>query len=212
MFLLPEREERIRQVVLSRQHDLTVVLENVHDPHNIGAILRSCDSVGISEIYVIYTDPELIERGIDIGLNSASGALQWVEVHYFTDLKAAFNVIKSKYETVFGTVIKHDCHDLYDLDFTTSAAFFFGNESEGLSRQAEEYIDQNFIIPQHGFVRSLNISVACAVTLYEAQRQRFKKGKYLREQLNSMDTELLEKYIQVHKNKKLVRRTKRINF
>jgi len=212
MHLRPEREERIRQVVHSRQYDLTVVLENVHDPHNIGAVLRSCDSVGIHEIYVIYTEPILIERGIDVGLNSSSGAKQWVEVHYFTDLNEAFQVINSKYDKVFGTVIKEDSIDLYNLDLTSSVALFFGNERDGISVEAEKYIDQNFIIPQHGFVQSLNISVACAVALYEAQRQRSNANLYEREEnQNSNDTTLFEKYIQIHKDKKLLRRKREQN-
>jgi tRNA (guanosine-2'-O-)-methyltransferase len=211
MHIYPKRIERIKNVVASRQHDLTVVLENVHDPHNIGAVLRSCDSVGISEIYVIYTDPLLMQRGLDIGITSASGALQWIKIHYFTDLSEAFNAIKFKYDHVFGTVIKEDSKDLYDLNLSDSAAFLFGNEHSGISEEAQTYIDSNFVIPQHGFVQSLNISVACAVTLYEAQRQRLSKNKYNREfGSDPQDALLNEHYLEVHRNKKLVKAEKRV--
>ncbi len=211
MHIFPKRIERIKNVVASRQHDLTVVLENVHDPHNIGAVLRSCDSVGISEIYVIYTDPLLKERGLDIGITSASGALQWIEIHYFTDLSDAFSKIKAKYDHVFGTVIKEDSKDLYELNLSASAALLFGNEHAGISEEAQTYIDSNFLIPQHGFVQSLNISVACAVTLYEAQRQRLSMNKYDREfGADPRDNVLNEHYLEVHRNKKLVKAEKRV--
>ncbi|MCL4127402.1 UNVERIFIED_CONTAM: hypothetical protein GTU68_017562 [Idotea baltica] len=213
MHIYPRRIERIKDVVSSRQHDLTVVLENVHDPHNIGAVLRSCDSVGISEIYVIYTDPLLKERGLDIGITSASGALQWIEIHYFTELGPAFRAIKAKYDHVYGTVIKEDSKDLYELNLSSSSALLFGNEHAGISEECQKFIDSNFLIPQHGFVQSLNISVACAVTLYEAQRQRLANNKYGREfGVDERDLDLNEKYLEVHRNKKLVKAEKKVYF
>lgn len=210
MHIFPERIERIKNTVRSRQHDLTVVLENVHDPHNIGAVLRSCDAVGVYEIYIIYTDPLLIERGLDIGRNSASGSLQWITVHYFTALDQAFAAINSKYDIVYGTVMQDNSKNLYELKLDTSAALFFGNEHAGISPEAQKYIHTNFIIPQHGFVRSLNISVACAVTLYEAQRQRLTSHRYDRPMGDDpRDTALYEHYIEIHKNKKLSKATQK---
>ena len=211
MHIFPKRLERIKNAVASRQHDLTVVLENVHDPHTIGAVLRTCDSVGISEVYVIYTDPLLKERGLDIGITSASGALQWIEIHYFTELSVAFGAIKEKYDHVFGTVIKEDSKDLYALNLSSSAALLFGNEHAGISEEAQSYIDSNFLIPQHGFVKSLNISVACAITLYEAQRQRLSLNKYDRKfGADPRDRALNEHYLEVHRNKKMVKAEKRV--
>ena len=88
--MTPEREEKFEKVVAQRQFDLTVILENVHDPHNIGAVLRSCDSVGIREIFVLYTDDKLTEEKLTIGKKSSSGARKWVDVHYFTDVEKCF--------------------------------------------------------------------------------------------------------------------------
>ena len=157
------------------------MLENVHDPHNIGAVLRTCDAVGIHNIYILYTEEKLQNRGIDIGKKSAAGAKKWLNIHYFTSLKECFAVINSKYKRVYGTVIGDQSKDLYAVDFTDSCAIVFGNEHDGISPQAQNYLTDSIVIPQFGFVKSLNISVACAISLFEVLRQRRIKGLYNRE-------------------------------
>lgn len=174
----PERYERIRSVVERRQGNLTVVLENVHDPHNIGAVMRSCESVGLVEIFVLYTEPELTEERLTLGKKTSAGARKWVDVNYYTDVEACFAHVRSKYDKVLGTHLGEQAVELYDLDLTQSVALVFGNEHDGISEEVLAHCDGNFIIPQMGFVQSLNISVACAVTLYEALRQRRAAGFY----------------------------------
>jgi len=98
-----ERLERFKKVIGARQLDLTIILEDVHDPHNIGAVLRTCDSVGIHEIYVIYNDPRLQERGVKVGHKSASGANQWIDIHYYEDVDACIKQVRSQYEAIYGT-------------------------------------------------------------------------------------------------------------
>jgi len=211
--LLPQREERLKEVVASRQYDLTVILENVHDPHNIGAVMRTCDTVGIREIYVIYTHDILVERGFDIGFKSASGSRKWIKVHYFTDLDEGMKAVKQKYDNIYGTVIKEDSKNLYELNLASSCALLFGNEHQGVSEAASKYVDQNFLIPQHGFVQSLNISVACAVTLFEAQRQRAAAGKYDNEfGKREEDTPLYAHYLKQHHAKRVEKSKKKIYF
>lgn len=172
--MTPERREKFRRVVSKRQSNLTVVLENVHDPHNISAVLRTCDAVGIMEIYVIYSDTPL-ER-LKMGKRSSSGAKKWVDIRFYQDVETCFEAVREKYDAVFGTYLGEESRSVYDLDMNQSIALVFGNEHAGLSSQAKSYCDGNFIIPQLGMVESLNISVACAVTLYEAYRQRFVAG------------------------------------
>ena len=207
--MTPERKERFEKVVAQRQFDLTVILENVHDPHNIGAVLRSCDSVGIHEIFVLYTDKSLTEENLIVGKRSSSGARKWVDVHYFTDSKKCFKEVKKRYQKVFCTHLDNDAKDLYNLDLTQSVALLFGNEHEGVSEESLQFCDGNFIIPQMGMVKSLNISVACAVSLYEAARQRTEKGFYtFNPSRNESQREaLLEEYIKRHelhlKNKRI---------
>lgn len=175
-------EERIRKFKVAstrRQNNLSVILENVHDPHNLGAVLRSCDSVGIHEIFVLYTEPRL--QGVEhIKLNkrTSSGARRWVDVHLYEDTAACFAHIRKNYDKIYSTHLEEQPTSLYELDLTQSVALMFGNEKDGLSEEVLSYSDGNFIIPQMGLVQSLNISVACAVSIYEALRQRDAVGMY----------------------------------
>jgi tRNA (guanosine-2'-O-)-methyltransferase len=170
--------ERLKSVAFRRQPDLTVILENVHDPHNIGAVLRSCDSVGIREVYVLYTEPQLDEGRLEIGRNASSGARKWIDIHLYENVEACFERVRQRYEHIWATHLGEQAVDLYDMDLTQSAALLFGNEHEGVSPLSLQYTTGNFQIPQMGMVQSLNISVACAVTLYEALRQRRAAGRY----------------------------------
>ncbi len=191
-----------KEVVGNRQMDLTVVLENVHDPHNIAAVLRTCDSVGIPTIYAIVNDPRIPEnRYSDLSNKSASGAIKWVEVREFRDVHLAMQEVKEKYNMVLATHLSEDASNLYELDFSGSCAIVFGNEHAGITPELMEYVDANFIIPQAGFVKSLNISVACAVTLYEVMRQRMSTDKYAHpyDPKNENQVELLDNYILKHR-------------
>ena len=202
--ILERRINRMKSVIAKRQYDLTVILENVHDPHNIGAVMRTCDSIGINEIFILYTEPRLQEGGLKIGLNSSSGAGQWVKVNYYECMEACFNEVKKRFNHIFGTAIGPESSDLYALDLTSSCALLFGNEHSGISTQAMQYVDQNFLIPQYGFVQSLNISVACAISLYEAARQRSLDNQYDRAfGDHPRDHNRLNDYIQIHQQKKL---------
>ncbi len=211
--MTPERHARIAEVVQNRQGNLTVVLENVHDPHNIGAVLRSCESVGLVEIFVLYSEPHLREERLALGKKTSAGARKWVDVHFYTDTEACFAHVRSKYDRVWGTHLGEEAVDLYALDLTQSVALVFGNEHEGLSKQVLAHCDGNFVIPQMGFVRSLNISVACAVSLYEALRQRRAAG-YYGPGNPTMSSEgrraLLEEYVRRHDQRSKNRSVPRI--
>ncbi|HMQ45925.1 MAG TPA: RNA methyltransferase [Saprospiraceae bacterium] len=173
-----ERLKKIRQVARQRQADLTVVLENVHDTHNIGAVLRSCDSVGIREVFVLYSDPFLNPEKITVGKRSSGGTKKWVDVHLYTDTDACFAHVRKNYHQIWATHLDEAASSIYELDFNQSMALLFGNEHDGISQASLAHADGNFIIPQVGMAQSLNVSVACAVTLYEAFRQRKDAGKY----------------------------------
>ncbi len=176
--MTPERTEKFKRVADCRQGNLTVILENVHDPHNIGAVLRTCDSVGIHEIYILYTEAALGEKHIQLGKRSSAGARKWVNVNHYTNIDQCFQDIRQKYDKVYATHLSQDASDLYELNLSESVALLFGNEHDGVSEESLKYVDGNFIIPQVGMVESLNISVACAVSLYEAFRQRKLRGFY----------------------------------
>ncbi len=202
------RKKRFTEVASFRQPDLTVLLENVHDPHNIGAVIRSCDSVGIDEIYILYTDPKLIERGFKQSHGTSTGIHNWVMVQYFTELENCVEQIKAKYKRLVGRLIHQSSKSLYDTDLASSLAIAFGNEKDGISKELAEKLDDNLVIPQVGFAQSLNISVACAVTLYEAFRQRKILGKY-----NPQQSEhILSRFVHLHESKKLRKGNKKASF
>ena len=173
--MTPERKERLLSVLNKRQNNITVVLENVSDPHNISAVMRTCDAVGIQDIYVLNTK---IARHRKFGQKSSSSADKWLTVHQYTDAKECFTALRRHYGLILTTHLSSDAISLHDIDFTQSIALVFGNEHDGVSEEIRALADGNFIIPQVGIIKSLNISVACAVTVYEAMRQKTIAGHY----------------------------------
>lgn len=196
----PARKEKLEGVARRRQGNLSVLLENVHDPHNIGAVMRSCDSVGIRELYVLYTEPQLTQDRIVLGKRTSAGTKKWLDVHFYTDPEACFRDLRSRYDTILCTHLGESARDLYDLDLTRSTVLVFGNERDGISQDVLSRSDGNFLIPQMGMAGSLNISVACAVSLYEAYRQRREKGYYENNPTTTPQEKaaLLEEYIRRH--------------
>jgi tRNA (guanosine-2'-O-)-methyltransferase len=174
----PSREQKIRAVIRQSQPDLTVVLENIFDPLNISAVLRSCDAVGVREVFVVYTKKYLDKRGLVLGKRTSGGTFKWIDVYVFEDLEECFRRVRARYGRIFATSLGEQSASLYDLDLAQPTALLFGNEDEGVSAEALALCDGNFTIPQVGFAESLNISVACAVTLFEARRQRAAQGFY----------------------------------
>lgn len=173
--MTPEREAKINRVLNHRQPDLTIVMENVHDPHNIAAVMRTCDAVGIQEIFVLNTQ---ISTHKKFGKKSSASAAGWLTIHQFDNTDACIAAIRKKYSKIYATHLGEHAVSLYDLKMTEPVALVFGNEHAGVTKECLAHCDGNFIIPQVGMVQSLNISVACAVTLYEAFRQRMLEGYY----------------------------------
>lgn len=173
--MTPERSEKLLRVLHRRQSNLTVVMENVQDPHNISAVMRTCDAVGIQDIYILNTK---IPRHKKFGAKSSSSASKWLTIHHFENELECFNELRKNYATILTTHLSSDAVGLYEIDFTKSVALVFGNEHSGVSDEVRELADGNFIIPQMGIIQSLNISVACAVSIYEAFRQKNNAGHY----------------------------------
>jgi tRNA (guanosine-2'-O-)-methyltransferase len=170
------RQSRIRSVLARRQPDLTVVMENIHDPHNVSAILRSCDGVGVLRTHAVYTIEEP-PPGVFARQTSASAA-KWVEVERHSALADCYDRLRAEGFTILVTSIGSDARPLYDCDLRMPVALVFGNEMRGVSAQARDWADSAVQIPMAGMVESLNVSVACAVCLYEAFRQRAAAGDY----------------------------------
>jgi tRNA (guanosine-2'-O-)-methyltransferase len=182
------RLERIRRVLVCRQPGLTVVMENIHDPHNVSAVLRTCDAVGVLQVELLYT----VEKFPRIGKKSSSSANKWIDRRKHTSVESCAGVLKSEGFTILATRCGGPARSLYEYDLTRKTAFILGNEHRGVSDEALNAADGQVEIPMVGMIESLNVSVAAAVCLYEALRQRRGAGMYASAQLAEEELRSLE--------------------
>lgn len=152
--------------------------------------MRTCDAVGMQDIYILN---DKIPPHKKWGAKSSSSAAKWLTIHQFTDAKECFAALRQKYSKILTTHLSTDAVSLHDINFTDSIALVFGNEHSGVSDEIRAMADGNFIIPQVGIIQSLNISVACAVSLYEAYRQKKLAGHYDNPRLDPAHSALLMK-------------------
>jgi tRNA (guanosine-2'-O-)-methyltransferase len=170
------RVARLESALRHRQPDLAVVLENVHDLHNVSAVMRTCDAVGIQTLHLIYTyemPPEnFIARRV------SAGTAKWLDLEQWDSVQGCYESLRAAGLQVLAAALSETANSIFDQDFTQPVAVVFGNEMRGLSDEAIAGADREIAIPMVGMVQSLNISVSCAVTLYEAHRQRLAAGAY----------------------------------
>lgn len=171
MPLLPRRFERLKAVLDRRMADLTVVLEHVDKPHNISAVLRSCDAVGVLEAHVVS-----LKGRVATPNDTARGSQKWVALHSHPDASTLLSNLRQMGFRLYGTHLGVDAVDYRDCDFTGPSAFVLGAEKWGLSEAAASAVDQAVVIPMQGMVQSLNVSVAASTLLFEALRQRRAAG------------------------------------
>ena len=171
MPILPRRFERLRAVLNQRMANLTVLVEHVDKPHNLSAILRSCDAVGVLEAHAV----SLSGRSRTYN-STAQGSQRWVPLHGHPNIEAAVKTLKDRGFHLYGTNLSVDAVDYRDCDFTGPSAFVLGAEKWGLSEDATKLMDTDVFIPMRGMVQSLNVSVATATLLFEALRQREEAG------------------------------------
>lgn len=170
-----QRVSKIRSVLQKRQPDFSLVLENVHDPHNLSAVLRSCDAVGVFEVCLLYHSGQTMPGLAD---SSSASARKWLTFKQFTNVQECYDYLHQSGKKIFTTHMGRDAQDLYEMDLTQPIALVFGNEHSGVSEEAFNLADGNFLIPQVGMVQSLNISVAAAISVYEVFRQKRLAGQY----------------------------------
>ena len=151
-------------------------MENIHDPHNVSAILRSCDAVGVLRTHAVYSIEEPPPGAF--ARQTSAGAAKWVEVERHQSLGTCYEHLREEGFTILATSIGPDARPLYDCDFRVPVALVLGNEMRGVSEDAQDWADGAIQIPMAGMVESLNVSVACAICLYEAFRQRAAAGDY----------------------------------
>lgn len=179
-----KRIQRMMEVLSKRQNDIVVVLENVHDPHNVSAVLRTCDAIGILDIYLVYHSGQKFPQ---LNNKSSGRVRKWMIVHKFTTIQECFKELKDQGFTIVSTNVDTDSKSLYEIDFSQKIALVFGNEHEGITTEVKKTSDSVIFIPQVGFAESLNISVACSICLYEAFRQKNILGHYSSPKLDQIE-------------------------
>jgi tRNA (guanosine-2'-O-)-methyltransferase len=154
-------------------------MENIHDPHNVSAVFRTCDAVGVMRVELLYT----LEKFPRIGKKSSSSANKWVERRRHTSVDECYAALRAEGFRIYATATGGTSQSLYNLDLTRKIAFVLGNEHRGVSAEAAKKADAHVQIPMLGMIESLNVSVAAAVCLYEAMRQRAAAGLFTAPQL-----------------------------
>ena len=186
-FRTEKRVEKIKWVLGKRQPSFRIVIENIHDPHNVSAIFRTCDAAGVPKVSLVYN----IEKFPKIGKKSSASAYKWIEREKYKSIEECYNQLRNEKFIIYASSLNSNSRNLYDLDFTKKTAIVFGNEHRGLSKEAEEGADETFFIPMYGMVQSLNVSVSAAITIYEALRQRSLQGLYDESELSQKELQKL---------------------
>ncbi len=178
--MTPERKRKIKSVLARRQKNLHVVIENVDDPHNVGAILRSCDAFGVGEVHLLYTINRP-PKNRDLRSRSAASAAKWLKITKWDSVPKLVAYLKKKKVKIAVTRLSETSVDPASVDLRKPVAIVIGNEHDGVSDQVSKKADLNLVIPMVGFVQSFNVSVAAAILLYEAFQQR--RGKHAKSRL-----------------------------
>ncbi len=171
-----DRYNRIQTVLKARQIDLTLCLEEVHKPNNVSAIIRTADAAGVHKVHAVWPNKNM--RTLS---HTSAGARNWVEVETHDTIESAVGELKTQNMQILATNLSDKAVDFREIDYTKPTAIILGGEKYGISNKALEFADQDIIIPMVGMVQSLNVSVASALILFEAQRQRQYAGMYDRE-------------------------------
>lgn len=170
----PERFDRLQRVLDHRQPDLTVLMDRVHKPHNLSAILRNCDAVGVFEAHAVPAHEGRLKAHIQV----SAGASKWVPLHVHPSIEQAAAHLRESGMQLVAAHPDGDAIDYRELDFTRPTALLVGAELHGVSDEGLALADHHVVLPMLGMARSLNVSVATALLLYEAHRQRSEAGLY----------------------------------
>ena len=182
--MTPERFAKLQRALDRRQPDLTVFMDAVNKPHNLSAIIRTADAVGIQRLHAI-SEGEAIRRHHMI----AGGAKHWVGITLHRSTKAALAALRAEGWRLVAAHLGEKTRDYRDVDYTAKVAVMVGAELVGLSDAAKAAADDHIAVPMHGLGTSLNVSVAVGVILAEAERQRLKAGLYERSRLTAEERE-----------------------
>ncbi len=168
------RRAKIEKVLSQRQNDLTIVMDNIHDPHNVSAIYRSCDAFGVDTVHLYYTVQEFPR----LNEKSSASARKWIETKRYSEAKNLVESLHSEKMQILATNCTPTAKTMYEYDLTKPTAIIMGTEHSGVSEELFPLVDGEIYIPMYGMIQSFNVSVAAALLLGEASRQRFLAKKY----------------------------------
>ncbi|WP_419787450.1 TrmH family RNA methyltransferase [Pseudodesulfovibrio sp.] len=188
-WITDRRRERIEQVLARRQKGLTLVFDNIWDPHNVSAVLRSCDAFGVADVHLYYTESQWPE----LGRKSSGSAKKWIRRTQHVDAEAMVGELKGAGFHLVRTGFSDTAKPLMDVDFTGNTAIILSNEHRGTAPELAALVPDEVYIPMQGMVQSLNVSVAAAVILYEAFKQRHEAGLYDSPNLDAEELEAMRR-------------------
>ncbi len=174
-FLVPERKARIDEVVANRTRTLTLVMEAFGDPQNVNAVLRTCEAFGVQDVHAIEGPMKPWDRNKKITQN----ADKWLDVRRWRSTKECLSHLRSEGYAIYATHLDARARPLGTLPFGGKVALVFGNEHRGVSDDALALADATYAIPMRGFVQSLNVSVAAAISIATAvERRELERGRH----------------------------------
>jgi tRNA (guanosine-2'-O-)-methyltransferase len=183
-----ERWEKFQQILSQRTHYITVVLEDIFQPHNASAVIRTCELMGIRDLHIIENrNPYEVNRDIVVGSD------KWISLHKYNrhdhNTLQCFKSLKNNGYRIVATTPYHSDVLITELPLDQKTALVLGNEGDGLSDTALQHADAFVKIPMYGFTESYNISVSAAICLYELTRRMRKEVPNW--QLTNEETEIL---------------------
>ncbi len=184
--MTPERYENLKKVLSLRQLDLTVLMDGVHKPHNFNAIIRTCDAVGVFGAHYVP-----VKGGYKPFSITAKGSQKYIEAKKHLKVEHAIKELKGQGMQILAAHLSKEAVDFRTIDYTQPTAVVMGSELRGIEADTARLVDKHITIPMMGMVESLNVSVACAVILHEAQQQRLDAGMYKERSLSDEDYERL---------------------
>ncbi len=192
------RLQKLQRAASQRQPGLTIILQDVFDPHNLGAIARSCDAFGVQQLHVIFENSAPFDPKT-IGKNSSTATNKWLQYHSHFDSEIALRSLKNDGWQVVATVLDDAAESLFAVDFCQPRlALLLGNERDGLSQRALELADRRVTIPMRGIAQSLNVSVTAALCLYEITRQRQTRCPERLQNTAAQTQQVLEYFLEMH--------------
>jgi len=189
-YMLPQRLDRLKEVLANRIVSVTLVLENLHKDFNISAILRTCESFGIQEVHVVPQPGDgKVFRTI------TQGCHKWLTIHRHEDVSTCLEMLKKEGYRILAGAFSDDALPLDGADFSGRVALVFSNELEGANPDVLEQVDGFFVIPMSGFSQSLNVSVAAGIVIHHVLKYKLESGEELERIPNDVAERILEDWV-----------------